>query len=390
MSVRSSVKHLVQRSVLSGPVYARMRSAALRRPGAHVPGARERIARIEPCPERMLAEATPMPEPTLDISVIVPVYNVERYVSECLESILSQNIGNGTFEVVAVDDGSTDSSGAIVDQFSERDGRLRVIHQENGGLSSARNTGLDAARGRFVAFVDSDDRLAPGHLHALLEAMELGTTDVVSGLWRRIDEDGAPLGLGEARRTHMAPWGRLYRRSVWERVRFPLGCWYEDLLTPCLIQPLHTEVFVNDAGYLYRERAGSIVASSPTSPKALDTYWVLDGLLHARADWGVRLDVNDLNRLLPVFGPTLMGRVTILGVDDLRALFSLLCDLFASLDELANIHTTRVGAWRDLELALRERKFELWCLACAAVAAESRDVKIMTALSYFRAAMGQR
>lgn len=390
MMVKALIKRLFQRVALSGPVYASWRAATLRRPKTSVPNASDRIACIESRPVHMRAEAAPMPEPTLDLSVIVPVYNVERYVDACLSSILSQDIGDQTLEVIAVDDGSTDTSGALVDQAAEKDERLRVIHQENGGLSCARNAGIDVARGRLVAFVDSDDMLAPGHLAALLAAAEASDSDVVASRWQRVTEDGVSLGVGEPERTFMAPWGRLYKREVWQQLRFPLGCWYEDLITPCCIQPRFSESFIEDAGYLYRIRSGSIVDASLSDPKALDTYWVLEELLGWRHNLGITLSRVDLDRLLPCFGPTLLARVTFLDVDDLRALFSLLCDLLASLDELADVHTSRDGAWRDLELALRVRKFELWCLACAAVAAESRDVKIMTALSYFRAAMGQR
>ena len=93
------------------------------------------------------------------LSVIVPVYNVENYLSRCVDSILSQS--GVTLEVLLVDDGSTDASGKICDSYAARDDRVKVIHKENGGLSSARNTGLDRASGDYVTFVDSDDYLEP-------------------------------------------------------------------------------------------------------------------------------------------------------------------------------------------------------------------------------------
>ena len=89
------------------------------------------------------------------ITVIIPVYNVEKYLKECLESIINQTYKN--LEIILIDDGSTDASGEICDEYSKRDNRIRVVHKANGGLSSARNLGLDIANGEYVTFIDSDD-----------------------------------------------------------------------------------------------------------------------------------------------------------------------------------------------------------------------------------------
>ena len=99
------------------------------------------------------------------ISVIVPIYNVEEYLSGCLESILSQNFSD--FEIICIDDGSTDESGSILEMYASKDSRIRTVHQENKGLSSARNVGLDMARGEYIAFCDSDDYYHPDFLKKL-------------------------------------------------------------------------------------------------------------------------------------------------------------------------------------------------------------------------------
>ena len=101
------------------------------------------------------------------ISVIVPVYNVEPYLTRCLDSILVQTFSD--FELLLVDDGSSDCCGAICDTYAQKDSRVRVYHQTNAGVSHARNTGLDHARGQYVVFVDSDDYVLPGYLHSLYE-----------------------------------------------------------------------------------------------------------------------------------------------------------------------------------------------------------------------------
>ena len=389
VSLKELAKGAIQRVVFSGPVFSALRGRALARPATFVPDARDRLEAISPRPCHMRAVPTPLPPATLDVSVVVPVYNVERYVADCLESILSQEL-DGSMEVIAVIDGSPDDSEAIVRRLAEKDARLRVIVQENAGLSAARNAGIACAQGRWIAFVDSDDMLAPGHLAALLARARGEGCDVAGSLWRRMSEDGVVGELGEPVRTHMAPWGRLYRRGVWERLRFPVGCWYEDLITPCCVQPLFSEVFVDDAGYLYRSRPGSIVEESSSNPKALDSYWALEGMLGWRGDLGIVLGQEDYDRLLQLMGPLLMGRTTFLDDEGRRALFSACCDLLASLAELRGVRTALGGAWEDVERALRERRYKLWCLACVALVREAGSIKLATAWRIYREAMGQR
>lgn len=111
------------------------------------------------------------------ISVIIPVYNVEKYLHECIDSVINQTYKN--LEIILVDDGSTDSSGEICDEYIEKDDRITVIHQKNGGLSVARNTGLSEANGNYVYFLDSDDYIAENTLETLLEIGKKDNSDIV-------------------------------------------------------------------------------------------------------------------------------------------------------------------------------------------------------------------
>ena len=111
-------------------------------------------------------------------SIVVPVYNVATYLDDCLESLLAQTCAD--IELICVDDGSTDESGALLDAWATRDGRISVVHKPNGGLSSARNAGIERARGSYVLFVDSDDALEPDAVECLLEAFERTGADVVT------------------------------------------------------------------------------------------------------------------------------------------------------------------------------------------------------------------
>lgn len=169
------------------------------------------------------------------ISVIIPVYNAERYIRRCIESLLSQVYQE--YELLLIDDGSTDSSGTICDYYSEIDTRVRVFHKENGGVSSARNLGLDNFRGEWVAFVDADDYVDNDYLTI---PEKYANCDVVQKGYRRVSEDrnktssviAQPEGIIANRRdldkflvNHhtYALWNKIFRSTLIEGARFNIG-----------------------------------------------------------------------------------------------------------------------------------------------------------------------
>lgn len=121
------------------------------------------------------------------ISIIIPVYNTEKYLPACLESVLSQSFSD--FEILLVDDGSTDESGRICEVYAQKDDRIRVFHKENGGVSSARNLGLDNASGEWIYFVDSDDQILPGGLQTMIDCIS-DDVDIILGGYKRFNESG--------------------------------------------------------------------------------------------------------------------------------------------------------------------------------------------------------
>ena len=208
-------------------------------------------------------------------TVIVPVYNVETYLEKCVRSVLSQT--EPDFEVLLIDDGSTDGSGALCDRLAQSDGRVRVIHQENQGLGGARNTGIRAARGDWLLLVDSDDWIEPQLLEKALEAGQGQEADLVMFGYRSVDQEGRVLqtfvedvpkgqALSLSQRPDLlltAPSAccRLYRRSLLEEtgILFPPRVWYEDMrTTPKLLCKARQVVFLDFVGYNYFQRTGSI------------------------------------------------------------------------------------------------------------------------------------
>lgn len=122
------------------------------------------------------------------LSIIVPVYNVEKYLCKCVDSLLAQDLSPEEYEIILVDDGSTDQGGEICDAYAMNHSNVIVIHQKNGGLSAARNSGIDVAKGKYIQFVDSDDYLEPNVLKSLVEKMESDELDVLRFNYRNVNE----------------------------------------------------------------------------------------------------------------------------------------------------------------------------------------------------------
>ncbi len=191
------------------------------------------------------------------ISVIVPVYNVKQYLRRCVDSILKQTYEN--IEIVLIDDGSTDESGAICDRYAQKDVRVKVIHKENGGLSDARNKGMQEARGEYFAFVDSDDYIAKDYMAYLFELIVENKAQISLCGYLKFDNNRKIIpkreksNVRKKRRTgvnniaqvypseeanfHLlyqngmvtSAWGKLFNRKLFETICFPAGKLHEDI-----------------------------------------------------------------------------------------------------------------------------------------------------------------
>lgn len=217
------------------------------------------------------------------VSVIIPVYNVKPYLTEALESVIHQTYEN--LEILIIDDGSTDGSQFICDEYKEKDERIAVVHQNNKGLSGARNVGLDLIHGEAVAFLDSDDAYHPEYVMTLIKAMVLEQSDIVvckytahrtTGKMERsgqeriapiareglYDRKEALIALAETR-INIGVWNKIYKRELWKSIRFPEGHVYEDMDTTYRIFDACKSVYVIDQPlFLYRKRSDSITESS--------------------------------------------------------------------------------------------------------------------------------
>lgn len=234
------------------------------------------------------------------ISIIVPVYKVEPWLDRCVQSIVDQSHQN--LEIILVDDGSPDHCGAMCDAWAEKDSRIQVIHKENGGLSSARNAGLAAATGEYIAFVDSDDWVHPAYLFAMYHAIACSGADVAAcDVCFLQAEEAVPEARDLESFTVFSPkeaiatilrgrgfravaWNKLYRRQLLTGENFPVGKYHEDeFFTYRILAKAEKLAFVDAPLYYYFQRPGSIMRSvSIRHLDALDAYLQRIAFLESR------------------------------------------------------------------------------------------------------------
>lgn len=209
------------------------------------------------------------------ISVIVPIYNVEQFLSKCIQSIINQSYSR--LEIILVDDGSTDDSPQICDEFKEKDKRIKVIHKKNGGLSDARNVGIEVASGEYIGFVDSDDYIKEDMYEILLNLIKKYDADVsICNLYDVIDGNecirNKENGIREYSRIDILKeilldkniqsyaWNKLYKKELFDEIKYPIGKKYEDIGTTFyLFEKCNKIVVTSEPEYYYLKRADSLV-----------------------------------------------------------------------------------------------------------------------------------
>lgn len=230
------------------------------------------------------------------VSIIVPVYHIKKYIGACIESLQAQTWKN--IEILLIDDGATDGSGEICDQYAKTDDRIQVFHKENGGLSDARNYGARQASGKYLLFIDGDDRVSPKLAEKTLTCAEKYEADLVFFDFESIEEETGRRDLYHydlpqnqifSARTNPEVFLRspsacccLYRKTFWERtgIRFPKARHYEDLATtPRFLMQADRLAYVGEEPYYYYMlRKGSIMHSSNFERSYGDRTWVLNFL----------------------------------------------------------------------------------------------------------------
>lgn len=210
------------------------------------------------------------------ISIVIPVYNVEQYLDYCMQSVFAQTYKN--LEIILVDDGATDSSGKMCDEYAKKDARVKVIHKENGGLSSARNTGMKEVNGEYFSFIDSDDYIRVDYISKMYEYMLNDNADMVVCSFKKVVKDEEFRTVSACASEHyvfekeMARYkilsrqvpiyahGKLYKAELAKEMEFPVGRLHEDIpVTWNVIQYVNKMTYAKDEIYFYRQRVDSII-----------------------------------------------------------------------------------------------------------------------------------
>lgn len=210
------------------------------------------------------------------ISVVIPIYKVEEYLKQCIDSIIAQTYKK--IEIILVDDGSPDSSGAICEEYAKKDKRIKVIHKENGGLSDARNKGIEEATGKYIAFIDSDDYIEPSYLGKLYYAVTKCDTKIAQCNIQKVDENSNKLEvigdetkeiksgktmikeLYDNKWENIVVWNKLYLKQLFDDIRYPIGKIHEDEFTTYkILYEIEKIVIIPEYLYCYRQREESII-----------------------------------------------------------------------------------------------------------------------------------
>lgn len=217
------------------------------------------------------------------ISVVIPLYNVDRYLSRCLDSVVAQTYKN--LEILLIDDGSTDRGPSICDEYATKDPRIVVVHKENGGLSDARNKGIDEMTGTYVTFIDSDDYVDEDYVETLYNMIAEDNTKLSICSHRVLYDTGKIIEKATGERSvldsktvlerilydegiDLSSWAKLYSSELFMDVRFPVGRVFEDSATTYKLVDLCDRVSLNSVSkYNYMIRSNSISTSKFTSKK---------------------------------------------------------------------------------------------------------------------------
>lgn len=250
------------------------------------------------------------------VSIIVPVYNVEKFLDKCIESIIKQTYKN--IEILCINDGSTDGCKEILDCWGEKDGRIKIIHKENGGLISVRRLGVKTATGEYIAFIDSDDYVKEDMIELLLTSAIKSNSDIAVAGFETVDENGVSLqkiapkeqtvDSKEALRallcddfleTGLYPvWNKLYKTSLFEALSFPSGVFNlgeDQYLNLLLLKKASKVSFLPNSVYSYVQREGSIMHTMKVS--YVDSFFRL-WELKKKIAWDINIKPNDMQKLI--------------------------------------------------------------------------------------------
>ena len=296
-----------------------------------------------------------------DLQIVIPAYNVEKYIRKCMESVMPLLSSKYKVLVQVVDDGSTDDTGAIAEELAQIcSDNVVVIRQENKGLSGARNTALKELYGEYIMLIDSDDYLPDGIvIDKFLE--NASGYDIIQGNWVYVDLENNKCGHIDATETSGFGAGKIYHHSVFKHFRFPEGYWFEDTPVTFLLCGKGLKVkCVDECLYCYRINPNGISRKANTRPKAIDSYWITELCLEEFGKFSVNYDQRAFDYFLHQCITNYL-RTRRAPLEIRKAIFSLSVELIEKY--FVNMSSTK---YSKLESAIRNRQFNKYELLAIA------------------------
>ena len=341
----------------------------------------EVVSNIYPKPNYTIEFSNEPIDAGIDVSVIIPVYNHVDAISNCIESVLNQKT-NYRFELILVDDGSTDGASDICDDYKNNDDRVRVIHQKNSGIGGARNTGLNHAKGKYIQFVDCDDYVHDDFIETMLnKAYETNADIVICGYTLVKKQKGKTITKREILYSNKnlegykdpedmimnyqgLPWNKIYKREVFNTIRYIKGFWYEDTITHFLIYRICKSFsYIDKSLYDYMWYEDNFThTQTKVVPKSIERYWLVEVMKDESERIGLPLDRCFYKTILRHFGRILFSGVFSFDEYIKEAVFVSASDFLKRYKPQEKYYLTFFE--KQLEKALLTRNIAAWELAC--------------------------
>ncbi|SFD57167.1 Glycosyl transferase family 2 [Sharpea azabuensis] len=317
--------------------------------------ASELLHAYSPCPQGSCVGNNEL-KISYDLQIIIPAYNVEKFIEECLNSVKSQKTKYNVL-VTIVDDGSTDNTAKIINDIIQNPSEnivFELIIQQNKGISGARNTALKILKGNYIMFLDSDDLLVDQAIDQLLDAAYKSHVDVVQGNWYEFNAENNQCNNISVNTLSGYPWGKIYKATLLKNFQFPEGYWFEDTPLSFIIARMDmTYKIIPEIIYAYRLNPEGITSKSQTAKKCIDSYYITELCLREFPEFDLKYDERAYDYFLH---QSIMNikRAYSQPKEVRKALFTLTYTLMG--EYFQDMHTQDVSL-KDIEQCLRQHLF---------------------------------
>lgn len=303
-----------------------------------------------------------------DLSIIIPCFNMENYIEDCLNSVINQKT-EYKFHIIVINDGSTDLTPIILEKYKSVK-NLTIVNQENKGFSGARNTGLDLVDSKYIMFVDSDDKLLPLAIDSLLRNAYKYDADIVEGGYNLFQNNkilktfNHKFYVGEKwfNILYGYPWGKIYKSELFSQIKFPEQYWFEDTINIFILYPM-ASIFctIPNIVYDYRLNHKGITTSSIKKIKSIDSTWITEQLIKDRIT--LKMPINqDFYELILAQFTTNFRRICRIKHPNVKELT--FCASVKILNTYFKDFNTKNPLLKDLEVSIRNRDYKTYYIYC--------------------------